>query len=207
MELTYKLEGICCAIPFSHTLINNMLLKNLLLGAALVTSAAAHPWMARDGEAPTPEKKGCPFGFDKMAKLEGESHEELVKRQLLGLGTEDGLLGLGLEETLQNALGGVGGLLEGLLGSLAELGNGETRVPDENHPFQAPGPTDQRGPCPGLNTLANHGCKSIFCATFFGGTNMVADEQTSHEAVSSLLARSSKPLQRASTWVPIYPLS
>lgn len=26
-----------------------------------------------------------------------------------------------------------------------------------DHPFQAPGPTDQRGPCPGLNTLANHG--------------------------------------------------
>ena len=27
-----------------------------------------------------------------------------------------------------------------------------------NYPFQAPGPTDQRGPCPGFNTLANHGC-------------------------------------------------
>ncbi|ESK91441.1 hypothetical protein Moror_2665 [Moniliophthora roreri MCA 2997] len=25
------------------------------------------------------------------------------------------------------------------------------------HPFQAPGPNDARGPCPGLNTLANHG--------------------------------------------------
>jgi hypothetical protein len=138
-----------------------MLLKNLLLGATLVTSAAAHPWMARDGEAPALEKKGCPFGFDKMDKRDGESHEELVKRQLLGLGSEDGLLGLGLEETLQNALGGVGGLLEGLLGSVAQLGNGETKVPDENHPFQAPGPTDQRGPCPGLNTLANHGCASF----------------------------------------------
>lgn len=26
-----------------------------------------------------------------------------------------------------------------------------------DHPFKEPGPTDQRGPCPGLNTLANHG--------------------------------------------------
>lgn len=26
-----------------------------------------------------------------------------------------------------------------------------------DYPFKAPGPTDQRGPCPGLNTLANHG--------------------------------------------------
>lgn len=25
------------------------------------------------------------------------------------------------------------------------------------HAFVAPGPTDQRGPCPGLNALANHG--------------------------------------------------
>lgn len=25
------------------------------------------------------------------------------------------------------------------------------------HPFIAPGKTDIRGPCPGLNTLANHG--------------------------------------------------
>jgi unspecific peroxygenase len=25
------------------------------------------------------------------------------------------------------------------------------------HPYQAPGPNDIRGPCPGLNTLASHG--------------------------------------------------
>ncbi|KAJ3740778.1 Chloroperoxidase [Lentinula detonsa] len=25
------------------------------------------------------------------------------------------------------------------------------------HQWQAPSPTDSRGPCPGLNTLANHG--------------------------------------------------
>jgi unspecific peroxygenase len=30
-------------------------------------------------------------------------------------------------------------------------------VPDANHPFIPPGPDDIRGPCPGLNTLANHG--------------------------------------------------
>ncbi|KAF7296002.1 Cloroperoxidase [Mycena kentingensis (nom. inval.)] len=31
------------------------------------------------------------------------------------------------------------------------------RIPDAAHPFKAPGPNDQRGPCPGLNTMANHG--------------------------------------------------
>ncbi|KZS94784.1 Cloroperoxidase [Sistotremastrum niveocremeum HHB9708] len=30
-------------------------------------------------------------------------------------------------------------------------------IPDASHPFVAPGPGDKRGPCPGLNTLANHG--------------------------------------------------
>lgn len=30
-------------------------------------------------------------------------------------------------------------------------------IADEGHPYVAPGPGDIRGPCPGLNTLANHG--------------------------------------------------
>ncbi|KAF9445364.1 aromatic peroxygenase precursor [Macrolepiota fuliginosa MF-IS2] len=35
--------------------------------------------------------------------------------------------------------------------------NGTKLVYDKAHPFKAPGPNDIRGPCPGLNTLANHG--------------------------------------------------
>ena len=36
-------------------------------------------------------------------------------------------------------------------------------VNDPAHPFIAPGTNDIRGPCPGLNTLANHGvCSSQF---------------------------------------------
>ncbi|KAF7309085.1 Cloroperoxidase [Mycena kentingensis (nom. inval.)] len=31
------------------------------------------------------------------------------------------------------------------------------RIPDAAHPFVAPRPDDQRGPCPAMNTLANHG--------------------------------------------------
>ncbi|KAF7359639.1 Cloroperoxidase [Mycena venus] len=34
---------------------------------------------------------------------------------------------------------------------------GTKNVPDANHPFIAPGPNDMRGPCPAMNTLANHG--------------------------------------------------
>ncbi|UZJ55765.1 hypothetical protein CBS101457_005085 [Exobasidium rhododendri] len=49
------------------------------------------------------------------------------------------------------------GLLSGILGGIAESVNPDDKRPDAAHPFIAPGPTDQRGPCPGLNTLANHG--------------------------------------------------
>lgn len=35
--------------------------------------------------------------------------------------------------------------------------DGSKLVNDPTHPFRAPRPGDQRGPCPGLNTLANHG--------------------------------------------------
>ncbi|KAJ2911500.1 heme-thiolate peroxidase, partial [Candolleomyces efflorescens] len=35
--------------------------------------------------------------------------------------------------------------------------NGTKLVHDSAHPFRSPGPHDIRGPCPGLNTLANHG--------------------------------------------------
>ncbi|KAF9528527.1 heme-thiolate peroxidase [Crepidotus variabilis] len=34
---------------------------------------------------------------------------------------------------------------------------GRKAIPDSAHPFAAPGPTDQRGGCPGLNIMANYG--------------------------------------------------
>jgi len=34
---------------------------------------------------------------------------------------------------------------------------GTKKIPDAAHPYKAPGPKDLRGPCPALNTLANHG--------------------------------------------------
>lgn len=38
---------------------------------------------------------------------------------------------------------------------------------DSNHQYQAPGPTDARGLCPTLNTLANHGYLSRDGSTTF----------------------------------------
>ncbi|GAA6036391.1 hypothetical protein JCM8097_001698 [Rhodosporidiobolus ruineniae] len=73
---------------------------------------------------------------------EQATHDYLKQRGLL----ED----RGLLDTL-------GDLVNGLSGALATGVKESDRRPDADHPFQAPGPTDQRGPCPGLNTLANHG--------------------------------------------------
>ncbi|PWN39593.1 Cloroperoxidase, partial [Ceraceosorus guamensis] len=58
---------------------------------------------------------------------------------------------------------GLDGLLEPLTGVLSALGlpaaqkQGAVLVPDAAHPYKAPGPTDIRGLCPTLNTMANHG--------------------------------------------------
>ena len=59
----------------------------------------------------------------------------------------------------------MGGLLQPLTGVLAGLDiptpqpQGLKAIPgdDPKHQFKAPGPTDQRGICPTLNALANHG--------------------------------------------------
>lgn len=37
------------------------------------------------------------------------------------------------------------------------LVTGLQKVPDDDHPYLDPLPTNDRGPCPGLNALANHG--------------------------------------------------
>lgn len=48
--------------------------------------------------------------------------------------------------------------VRGLLGSVAEgILNPDDKRPESGYTFQAPGPNDSRGPCPGLNLLANYG--------------------------------------------------
>ena len=47
--------------------------------------------------------------------------------------------------------------ISGLLGSVANSVNPSNKRPEPGYEFKAPGPNDSRGPCPGLNLLANHG--------------------------------------------------
>ncbi|KAK5112730.1 hypothetical protein LTR62_003828 [Meristemomyces frigidus] len=72
---------------------------------------------------------------------------EKEKRQVLG-----GLLG-----SLTGTVGGVINDLTGAVGSVTEALNPDNKRPEPGYTFQAPGPNDSRGPCPGLNLLANYG--------------------------------------------------
>lgn len=86
------------------------------------------------------------------------THDYLRERGLLDKG---GLLGQ-LGDTLTNNVDGIitgvegalGDVVNGLTGALATGVKESDRRPDADHPYMEPGPTDQRGPCPGLNTLA-----------------------------------------------------
>ena len=59
----------------------------------------------------------------------------------------------GLLPSLTNLLNDV----DGLLGSVASSVDPDNYRPEPGYEFQPPGPNDSRGPCPGLNLLANYG--------------------------------------------------
>jgi hypothetical protein len=136
-------------------------MKSLLF---LATAASAFPFMAAN--LPAEERAALLKRTidESLAKAAVENAVE--KRQgLLG----GGLLGGGLRKfaqslALQNWLiSKVGGILQPLTGVLAKVDlptpqpSGLRKVPDSfaGHEYQAPGPTDVRGLCPTLNTLAN----------------------------------------------------
>lgn len=63
-----------------------------------------------------------------------------------------------LPDIVSDLVGGLAGTIEGLLGSVAEgVLNPDNKRPEEGYEFREPGPDDSRGPCPGLNLLANYG--------------------------------------------------
>jgi hypothetical protein len=57
-----------------------------------------------------------------------------------------------------NLLGALGDTVSGLLNSVGQAIVVKSNLrPESGYKFQAPGPGDSRGPCPGLNLLANYG--------------------------------------------------
>ncbi|GAA5853084.1 hypothetical protein JCM8547_000195 [Rhodosporidiobolus lusitaniae] len=110
-----------------------------LLALIQITNTLAFPWMAGPG-------------------AERMTHEYLRERGLLDtLGTLGSAVVSGGETVITGVEGALGDVVNGLSGTLASGIKTSDKRPDAAHPYKAPGPTDQRGPCPGLNTLANHG--------------------------------------------------
>ncbi|TIC90402.1 Aromatic peroxygenase [Colletotrichum higginsianum] len=61
-------------------------------------------------------------------------------------------------QLLTNLVGSLTNTISGLLGAVAQgTLNPNDKRPEPGFEFKAPGPGDSRGPCPGLNLLANHG--------------------------------------------------
>lgn len=69
---------------------------------------------------------------------------------------------------------------------------GTKLVNDAEHPFMDPKDTDIRGPCPALNTLANHGV-CIFRANLSQKSNLTVIHSTSTVMVLTLRQTSSVP--------------
>lgn len=61
------------------------------------------------------------------------------------------------EARSDSLLGNLAGDVDGLLGSVAGSVDPDNKRPEPGYVFKAPGPNDSRGPCPGLNLLANYG--------------------------------------------------
>ena len=114
--------------------------KTALLGLIALPSAIAFPWM---GSVPN---------------MNGDSFNLFDKRQTA--------VGCYAEPCCPNNKNHPGAaplvapfLYLGAKNGLPATKTGNIEVPadaDKAHAFQAPGPNDIRGPCPGLNTMANH---------------------------------------------------
>ncbi|GKT95361.1 heme-thiolate peroxidase [Colletotrichum tofieldiae] len=61
-------------------------------------------------------------------------------------------------QLITDLVGSLTNTISGLLGAVAQgTLNPNNKRPEPGYDFKAPGPGDSRGPCPGLNLLANHG--------------------------------------------------
>ncbi|KAF5646412.1 apo9 cpo9 [Fusarium tjaetaba] len=120
--------------------------------ALCVPSVLSFPWLAPEGLDALLNHPEARAEIDRRLKEHQVSQEEKDHEpHQLKTGVVGGvvsLLGGTVEAVVDNVLG---------LIPTNKAVKGLQKFPEASHPFKAPGKTDQRGPCPGLNTLANHG--------------------------------------------------
>jgi hypothetical protein len=133
-----------------------MHLASFVLTSVIITSASAFPWLApKDGDAQIASMKR---GLEAMA-----ADEDLVRQirdlhaqqqreirdweaqgnQNVARGLISGIGG-GIGDLFDIIVGDVGTIV-GVVDSLAGSVQGSKRFPEAAYPYQAPGPTDQRG--------------------------------------------------------------
>ncbi|KAF1966690.1 hypothetical protein BU23DRAFT_592995 [Bimuria novae-zelandiae CBS 107.79] len=124
---------------------------SLILVACVASSAYAFPWLRPEGMEALLNHPEAQAEIRKRL-IEHETKQS-IKHEARQLNT--GLVG-GLVTLLDGTLSAV---LDNVLGLIPtnDAVKGLKKFPEAKYPFQPPGPTDQRGPYPGLNTLANHG--------------------------------------------------
>ncbi|KAJ0120420.1 hypothetical protein J7T55_015147 [Diaporthe amygdali] len=103
-----------------------------------------------------PQMAGVNSREEMLEQLKQQREEERVveKRSPIPDPSPQLLSGLG---GLGSVVGSLTGDITGLLGSVASAISPDNKRPEAGYTFKAPGPNDSRGPCPGLNLLANYG--------------------------------------------------
>ncbi|WJG36995.1 uncharacterized protein FOBCDRAFT_244378 [Fusarium oxysporum Fo47] len=125
---------------------------SVVVAALCAPSALSFPWLAPEGLDALLNHPEARAEIDRRLKEhQVDQAEKSHEPRQLKTGVVGGvvsLLGGTVEAVVDNVLG---------LIPTNKAVTGLQKFPESSHPFKAPGKTDQRGPCPGLNTLANHG--------------------------------------------------
>ncbi|KAF2676846.1 hypothetical protein K458DRAFT_379372 [Lentithecium fluviatile CBS 122367] len=125
--------------------------SSLIYASLAAYTALAFPWLRPEGlDALLNHPEARHEIKRRLEEHERTQSDQIASRQL-STGLVNGVVTL-LGGTLKAVVDPILGLIP-----TNDAVKGLKKFPEANYPFQAPGPTDQRGPCPGLNTLANHG--------------------------------------------------
>jgi hypothetical protein len=96
------------------------------------------------------------MGASSRAEIEQYLRAEMQREQLANRAAEAQLGGL--LSPVGNLLESLGDIVDGLLSSVGQaIVKQDNKRPEPGYEFKDPGPNDSRGPCPGLNLLANYG--------------------------------------------------
>lgn len=166
--------------------------------ALCAPSALSFPWLAPEGMDALLDHPEARAEIDRRLQ-EWQAGRVQEKKQPEARAIKTGIVG-----GVVSLLGGtVEAVVDNVLGLIPtnKAVKGLQKFPEASHPFKAPGSTDQRGPCPGLNTLANHGCKLM---EIQAATQEAYKAQTFLETALPPSVRSKRVLQRYSTWARTY---